>query len=277
VAVVCPVVECSHSSQDKPCCDLWEDHCIIAESTNQTRPLAQTPSPQQVRHPRTNAMLAGRSSRLLCRQLLRTSPIAAAAPSHQQAAQQQAAAVWNAGRITTSSVRFFAANGVDSHNKENPPQPEPQQQQQESGSHSDFAPQRKSVVSDEDQAIALIQKHITENPIMLYMKGMPAMPMCGFSAKVVKILKDEGADFSSVNVLDYPAIRDGVKKFSDWPTMYVHHKHILQRLGILFYTNNGLLLDISDPNFTSMANSLVGATLSRPCTNRASSRNYCKR
>jgi glutaredoxin-related protein len=212
-------------------------------------------------------MLAGRSSRLLCRQLLRTSPIAAAAPSHQQAAQRHAAAVWNAGRITTSSVRFFAANGIDSHNTENP--------QQESGSHSDFAPQRKSVVSDEDQAIALIQKHITENPIMLYMKGMPAMPMCGFSAKVVKILKDEGADFSSVNVLDYPAIRDGVKKFSDWPTMYVHNKH--KRLGILFYTNNGLLLDISDPNFTSMANSLVGATLSRPCTNRASSRNYCKR
>ena len=52
------------------------------------------------------------------------------------------------------------------------------------------------------------------NPVMLYMKGNPSMPMCGFSAKVVKALQAEGVDFSSVNVLDYPDIRDGVKKFS---------------------------------------------------------------
>jgi len=49
---------------------------------------------------------------------------------------------------------------------------------------------------------------------MLYMKGNPSMPMCGFSARVVNILKTEGADFASVNVLDYPTIREGVKKFS---------------------------------------------------------------
>ena len=46
------------------------------------------------------------------------------------------------------------------------------------------------------------------------MKGNPSQPMCGFSAKVVTILKNEGIDFSSVNVLDYPAIREGVKKYS---------------------------------------------------------------
>lgn len=45
------------------------------------------------------------------------------------------------------------------------------------------------------------------------------MPMCGFSAKVVQILQTEGVDFSSVNVLDYPDIREGVKKFSEWPTI----------------------------------------------------------
>ena len=49
---------------------------------------------------------------------------------------------------------------------------------------------------------------------MLYMKGNPSTPMCGFSAKVVNILKEESVDFSSVNVLDYPSIREGVKKFS---------------------------------------------------------------
>jgi len=55
------------------------------------------------------------------------------------------------------------------------------------------------------------------------------MPMCGFSAKVVKILKDESADFSSVNVLDYPTIREGVKKYSQWPTipqLYVNGEFI---------------------------------------------------
>ena len=55
------------------------------------------------------------------------------------------------------------------------------------------------------------------------------MPMCGFSARVVKILQQEGVDFSSVNVLDYPTIREGVKKYSDWPTipqLYVNGEFI---------------------------------------------------
>lgn len=51
------------------------------------------------------------------------------------------------------------------------------------------------------------------------MKGNPSQPQCGFSARVVQILQKEGVDFSSVNVLDYPSIREGVKQFSDWPTI----------------------------------------------------------
>jgi len=58
------------------------------------------------------------------------------------------------------------------------------------------------------------QEHVEGNPIMLYMKGNPSMPMCGFSARVVQTLQSEGVDFSSVNVLDYPDIREGIKKFS---------------------------------------------------------------
>ena len=85
-------------------------------------------------------------------------------------------------------------------------------------SHNDFAPNRKTVDND-DEAQKMIHEHVTNNHIMLYMKGNPASPMCGFSATVVKILQDNGADFSSVNVLDYPAIRDGVKKYSEWPTI----------------------------------------------------------
>ena len=81
------------------------------------------------------------------------------------------------------------------------------------GSHDDFAPQRKAV-DGEDEALKLIKAHVESNPVMLYMKGNPSMPMCGFSARVVAALKEEGVDFSSVNVLDYPDIREGVKKFA---------------------------------------------------------------
>jgi monothiol glutaredoxin len=87
------------------------------------------------------------------------------------------------------------------------------------GSHSDFAPQRKEVTNDVDEAVKMIAEHVKGNRIMLYMKGTPSQPMCGFSGRVVGILQKEEADFASVNVLDYPAIRDGIKKFSDWPTI----------------------------------------------------------
>lgn len=86
------------------------------------------------------------------------------------------------------------------------------------GSHSDFAAQRKSI-PDTDDAVRLIQQHVKEHDIMLYMKGKPKQPACGFSLTVVDILNKEGVDFSSVNVMDYPAIREGIKKFSQWPTM----------------------------------------------------------
>lgn len=97
-----------------------------------------------------------------------------------------------------------------------------QQQQQQrffsKDSHDDFAPKRKEI-KNIDEAHDMIHSHVQNNKIMLYMKGNPSMPMCGFSARVVQVLKDEGVDFSSVNVLDYPEIREGVKKYSQWPTI----------------------------------------------------------
>jgi Glutaredoxin len=78
------------------------------------------------------------------------------------------------------------------------------------GSHSDFQPKRKMTEAEMlDKAIPIIEKQIKENPIMLYMKGNPDMPMCGFSSKVVGVLKEMEVNFASVNVLDYPAIREG--------------------------------------------------------------------
>jgi len=97
-----------------------------------------------------------------------------------------------------------------------------------SSSHDDFAPKRE-VVDGEDEATAMIKQHVTENPVMLYMKGNPSMPMCGFSAKTVQALQAEGIDFSSVNVLDYPSVREAVKKYSEWPTipqLYVNGEFI---------------------------------------------------
>jgi len=113
-------------------------------------------------------------------------------------------------------------------------------------SHDDFSPKR-TAVAGEDEAINMIKDHVEKNRVMLYMKGNPSMPMCGFSAKVVQVLKAEGVDFSSVNVLDYPQIREGVKKFSQWPTipqLYVNGEFIGGCDIITSMHQNGELKDV---------------------------------
>ena len=64
-----------------------------------------------------------------------------------------------------------------------------------------------------------IQADITENPVMLYMKGNAMFPQCGFSARVVQILTHLGVPFQTANVLEDPELRDGIKQFSNWPTI----------------------------------------------------------
>jgi monothiol glutaredoxin len=66
---------------------------------------------------------------------------------------------------------------------------------------------------------ARIQSEITENPVVLYMKGTPVFPQCGFSARVVQILSHVGVPFKGVNVLADMEVREGIKSFSDWPTI----------------------------------------------------------
>lgn len=65
----------------------------------------------------------------------------------------------------------------------------------------------------------LIDSVLAEHKVVLFMKGNKHFPQCGFSARVIKILKDTGAPFHTVNVLSDPAIRDGIKEYSDWPTI----------------------------------------------------------
>ena len=60
---------------------------------------------------------------------------------------------------------------------------------------------------------------VQEHPVVLFMKGVPEQPQCGFSAQVVQILDHLGADFVGVNVLQNDQLREGIKTFSDWPTI----------------------------------------------------------
>lgn len=64
-----------------------------------------------------------------------------------------------------------------------------------------------------------IKTEIAEHPVMLYMKGTAMFPQCGFSARVVQILTHMGVPFSTANVLEDPALREGIKQFSNWPTV----------------------------------------------------------
>lgn len=65
-----------------------------------------------------------------------------------------------------------------------------------------------------------IRKQVTANPVVLYMKGTPDFPQCGFSATAVQILQACGVrDFFSVNVLEDPEIRQGIKEYANWPTI----------------------------------------------------------
>ena len=66
----------------------------------------------------------------------------------------------------------------------------------------------------------VIKEQVTKNPVVLYMKGSPDFPQCGFSANVVGILRACGVEnFYSVNVLENPDIRQGIKEYANWPTI----------------------------------------------------------
>ncbi|MFD2264463.1 Grx4 family monothiol glutaredoxin [Lacibacterium aquatile] len=64
-----------------------------------------------------------------------------------------------------------------------------------------------------------IKQEINENDVVLYMKGTPVFPMCGFSAAVVQVLNHVGVKFKGVDVLADPSIRQGIKDFASWPTI----------------------------------------------------------
>jgi monothiol glutaredoxin len=68
-------------------------------------------------------------------------------------------------------------------------------------------------------AFEQIKNEIDANSVVLFMKGTPVFPQCGFSSAVVQVLSHLGVKFKGINVLEDPALRDGIKQFSDWPTI----------------------------------------------------------
>jgi len=72
-------------------------------------------------------------------------------------------------------------------------------------------------VTDDTQA--RIQQLVDSNKVLLFMKGSPLFPQCGFSSRAIAILNHLGTEFESVDVLQDQGIRQGIKEFSDWPTI----------------------------------------------------------
>jgi monothiol glutaredoxin len=92
------------------------------------------------------------------------------------------------------------------------------------GSHADFQKQTKSNGNDANENTEIFDvqqwlgKVVKEHPVLLFMKGSPQSPKCGFSASVVHILNDIGCEFASADILENEDVRSGLKVFSNWPT-----------------------------------------------------------
>ncbi len=71
----------------------------------------------------------------------------------------------------------------------------------------------------ENAVFERIRKDISDNDVVLYMKGSPVFPQCGFSSAVVQVLTHLGVPFKGVDVLTDPSLRQGIKDFSSWPTV----------------------------------------------------------
>jgi monothiol glutaredoxin len=74
-------------------------------------------------------------------------------------------------------------------------------------------------IQDREQIQDQIREAVDKTPVLLFMKGTPLEPQCGFSARVVQVLERHGVPYKSVDVLADPALREGIKHFASWPTV----------------------------------------------------------
>nr|CAD1824004.1 unnamed protein product [Ananas comosus var. bracteatus] len=87
----------------------------------------------------------------------------------------------------------------------------------DSDTHEDFRP-ASNLGSSGISVHDVVQQDVKENPVMVYMKGVPDAPQCGFSALAVKVLQHYGVPISARNILENPELKEGVKAYSNWPT-----------------------------------------------------------
>ena len=108
--------------------------------------------------------------------------------------------------ISQSALRQFHAGGHDhSH---------------EDDGHDDFKAKKKTPEAyNEEKQFALFKEWINANDIVLFMKGNKKMPRCGFSNYVTQVLKFYGVNYQDIDVLADENVREGIKKFSNWPTI----------------------------------------------------------
>jgi monothiol glutaredoxin len=71
----------------------------------------------------------------------------------------------------------------------------------------------------ENPVFARIKQEVEETPVVLFMKGTPMFPQCGFSAAVVQALTNLGVKFKGIDVLTDPSLREGIKQYANWPTI----------------------------------------------------------
>lgn len=74
-------------------------------------------------------------------------------------------------------------------------------------------------MSDSNPVFEQIKQDISNNDVVLYMKGTPVFPQCGFSAAVVQVLGKLGVDFKGINILEDADLRQGIKDYANWPTI----------------------------------------------------------
>jgi monothiol glutaredoxin len=70
-----------------------------------------------------------------------------------------------------------------------------------------------------EDVLARIDEAVKKHPILIYMKGTPTFPMCGFSAATIQVFDSFNVPYETVDVLEDPAIREGIKRYSNWPTI----------------------------------------------------------
>ncbi len=114
-------------------------------------------------------------------------------------------------------------------------------------------------MASEDPVQQEIDELVKNNPVVLFMKGTPQMPQCGFSATVIGILEDVIDDYHTVDVLSRPEIRDGIKEYTQWPTvpqLYVKGEFVggcdiiteMAGTGELYETLGVQLPEVSEPS-----------------------------